>query len=356
MKLFTIPADFRKSTLEIYEEFNDKYPMAKIVETYGQMVEGKLTQSGRMCESLPQVGIKELEDYVAYSQKKGMGFNYTFNASCISNYEGTTKGIQEIKTLIKTLWNIGINTFTVALPEIMELIKYTLPQSKIVVSTICEVNSIQKIYLYKNLGVDRIVVDADINRDLKLLKRMAEIFGNGIEVIANNLCYQNCGYKMFHYNHDSHYINEKNGGAYYSSRCAIQKYSKKENVLKLNWIRPEDIHLYEMAGIRYFKLQGRPSVLNGNPWKAIQAYSEENYEGNLCDVLMLFSPSPYATIIDNKKLDGFLEGFCTNTSVQNFDCPKCSHCLSYAEKSVTESTYNKTLVEMFKNIDIFGDV
>ena len=44
MKLFTVPADFRKSTLEIYEEFNDMYPSAQIVETYGQRVEGKLTQ------------------------------------------------------------------------------------------------------------------------------------------------------------------------------------------------------------------------------------------------------------------------------------------------------------------------
>ncbi|QRV22275.1 hypothetical protein [Lacrimispora saccharolytica] len=79
MKLFTVPADFRKSTLEIYEEFNDMYPSAQIVETYGQRVEGKLTQSGRMCESLPQVGLKELEDYVTYSQKRGIGFNYTFN-------------------------------------------------------------------------------------------------------------------------------------------------------------------------------------------------------------------------------------------------------------------------------------
>lgn len=70
MKLFTVPADFRESTLEKYEEFNKNYPKAKVVETYGQMVEGKLVQSGRMCESLPQVGLKELEYYVTCSQKK----------------------------------------------------------------------------------------------------------------------------------------------------------------------------------------------------------------------------------------------------------------------------------------------
>ena len=355
MKLFTVPADFRESTLEKYEEFNKNYPKAKVVETYGQMVEGKLVQSGRMCESLPQVGLKELEYYVTCSQKKGIGFNYTFNASCMSNYEGTAEGLHEIKILVKTLWNMGIDTFTVALPEIMEIIKYTLPQSKIVVSTICEVNSIQKIYLYKNMGVVRIVVDADINRDLKLLEKMAEVFGSRIEIIVNNLCYQNCGYKMFHYNHDSHYINEKNGSIYYTSRCAMQKYSKKENVLKLNWIRPEDIHLFENIGISFYKLQGRPSVLHGMPWKAIQAYAEENYDGNLCDVLTLFSPSPYSTFIDNKKLEGFLEGYCTNTSVHNIDCLNCSHCSTYAEKSVTESAYNKTLVDMFKNINIFGE-
>lgn len=353
MKNFTMPADFKIQSINKYHEINEIYSTAKVIETYGQITEGNLVNSGRNCDSLPQIGLKELERYVDYSIKKNIKFNYTFNASCLSNLECSKNGLKQIGELIDRLWNIGIDTYTVTIPAIMEFIITRHPQANIIVSTICGVNSLSKVQCYKRMGVKRIVVDADISRNINLVKQMNEIFQGGIEIILNNLCYRNCPYKFFHYNHDSHYTAD-NGGMYFTTRCAMQKYEKKENILKLNWIRPEDIHFYELNKIEIYKLQGRPSVSYGKPWKTVQAYIQEEFAGNLCDLLMLFSPSPYLTYIDNKALNGFLENLCINVG-KSEDCKKCNYCKEYAKKSVVDSDFNKQLVKMFKELELFGE-
>lgn len=355
MKKFTLPADFKEETIRKYVELNMTMSNASIFETYGQITAGDLIYSGRMSDSLPTVDMKLLEKYVKTSKKYGIEFNYTFNASCMGNYENSKEGCSKIIQLVDQLWDIGITTFTVAIPEVIELIKHYKPQSNIVVSTICEVNSVQKVLFYKKLGVKRIVVDADINRNLPLITAMQKACGNILEIIINNLCLYNCAYKMFHYNHDSHCVGNEKGGSYYTTRCFIQKHKQKENLLRANWIRPEDLKRYEDKGIEYYKLQGRPNVRFGQPWKSVYAYANNFYEGNLCDVLMLFAPSPTGTYIDNRALDGFLDNFCVFRGESFSNCNDCSYCYQFAQKSVRESEFNNELLKMFADICRFEE-
>lgn len=352
MKKFTMPSDFKKETIDQYYLINDKYADARIIETYGQMTELNLKYSGRSSELLPTMDYSRLEEYVNYSLNRGIEFNYTLNASCMGNFECSINGQKEIKELVMRLYNMGIDTFTVTLPAIMEIILDTIPKANIVVSTICEVNSVSKVNFYKKMGAKRIVVDADITRNLTLLKIMKENF-EGIEIMLNNMCMKDCIYKKFHYNHDSHYIDEHMGSNYYLARCIAQKYSSKENVLKLNWVRPEDINLYQQIGIDIYKIQGRTCVVNGQPWKAVEAYINESYVGNLSDLLMVFSPSPLSTYIDNKKLGGFLQGFCLNRVRDDLDCERCDYCKKYAENSVEVSEFSQMILEVYKNMKLF---
>lgn len=42
--------------------------------------------------------------------------------------------------------------------------------------------------------------------DIQMLKNICNIFGDGVEIIVNNICINNCIYKRSHYCHDAHSI------------------------------------------------------------------------------------------------------------------------------------------------------
>ncbi|MDK2801571.1 MAG: hypothetical protein PWQ70_3190 [Clostridiales bacterium] len=82
---------------------------------------------------------------------------------------------------------------------------------------------------------------------------------------------------------------------------------------------------------------------------------DENYDGNLVDLLELFSPAhPLAvgTEIDNKKLDGYLERFFNHPELCNEDCNTCGYCSKYALESIGQIGCNflKTLNYLHKKL------
>lgn len=356
MKYFSIPADFKTETIDKLYELNNMYSNAKVIETYGQVTIGDVINSGRIISSLPDVGFKKLEEYVKYSKERDIKFNYTLNPSCFGNYEFSDKGAKELMSLLYSIYNIGVESLTVTSPALMELVKGSGIPFKIKSSAICEVNSPTKALYYKNLGVRRVVVDPDITRDFRKLKNICTVFGEGVEILINNVCYKNCAYKMFHYNHDAHCTPSSNQCVkdYYFYRCFMQKANHLENVIKLNWIRPEDLHFYSEIGIHYFKIQGRQNVVDGDIIKTLKAYIEEDFDGNLYDLLTLFAPyNNFQTYINNKKLDGFVETFYIKPDFCTDMCDKCHYCEGYAKKSMDVSDAEKVnqLALMFYSKD-----
>jgi collagenase-like PrtC family protease len=337
MKYFSIPADFKNETLDRYQELNSKYQDSKLIETYGQVTDFDLFNSGRARELLPDIDIKQLESYVKYSKDRKIEFNYTLNPSCMNNLELSKDGIRKIYNFLNDLHNIGVTNLTIAMPSLIELVSASKFEFKIKASAISQISSANKALFYKDLGVDRIVVDEDITRKFQKIKEICSAFGDGVEIIVNSGCYKDCPYKMFHYNHESH-TNDKREDSiptYYYHRCTMQKMMDVRNMIKLNWIRPEDLKYYKLMGINYFKIQGRHSVLAGQPVKILEHYFNEDYDGNLIDLLTMFTKyNSFQAYIDNKKLEGFVETFFDNHSFCLDNCKKCNYCLSYAEKSI----------------------
>ncbi len=73
------------------------------------------------------------------------------------------------------------------------------------------------------------------------------------------------------------------------------------NLLRMAWIRPEDLKYYTAIGIHYFKIQGRQAALKGDIVKTVQCYMEQSFEGNLMELLDAFSPTnSFQVFIDNK--------------------------------------------------------
>lgn len=362
MMLFSIPSDFNYITIDKLATINEQFKQkAKVIETYGQITEGTIISSGRITNELPKVTEKDLEKYINYSMKRNIKFNYTLNPACFGNYEFTKEGIEALKTFLTRLKNIGVSSLTVTSPSLFEMIKFLGIGFELKASAICEITSPSKALFYQKLGVSRIVIDPDINKDLNKIKNIYSVINNDIELIVNNVCYKNCAYKMFHYNHEAH-CNQNDDRQivtnYYFNRCSIQKAEKQENPIKLNWIRPEDLKHYRNIGIRYFKIQGRQNVATGNVIKTLYHYINENFDGNLYDLITLFSPyNSFQHYIDNKKLDGYLDKFLTSDC--NEVCGKCGHCEKYAKLSMQldkVNILNKKALEFYKYYDRYEQV
>ncbi len=352
MKYFCMPADFSNETINSYSEINRTNSTSKVVETYGQITSNPDFGSCRPNGNLPPIDLEKLKSYVEYSNEKGIEFNYVFNPTHMENIELTKTGFTKIKTFLKSLQAIGVNSITIALPTIMEICKEVCPNLKIKASTICQINSPTKAKHYADIGIERIVLDEDIYRNFDILKNIRKMYTGELEVIVNSFCLNDCPFKMFHYNAISY--SHKNSAQYpfFSTNCH-QLHMNAENFMKLNWIRPEDIHYYNDLGINYFKIQGRTNVTTGDPVKAVKYYMDEKYDGDLVRLLELFSYKRPLSVaqaeIDNRMLDGFFDKFYNDPKFCTKVCDNCGYCKSYAEKSMSKTDIY--LIDIAKEIN-----
>ena len=183
------------------------------------------------------------------------------------------------------------------------------------------------------------MVDESINKDFYTLKNIREVFGGKVEIIINQICDKNCMYRMFHYNMISGDIAGTTNKAsinYYEHRCVLQQLKSVDNLLKLCWVRPEDIKYYADIGINHFKLQGRHTfVQGGDPVLTVKCYFDESYDGNLMDLLsMIAKLTSFKVYVDNKKLDGFIKPFVEKAHFCENNCTACRYCETFAKRCI----------------------
>lgn len=337
MKYLSMPADFKTETIDAYHALNREYEgKGCVADTYGSIALDNRFGSGRNADKIPQVGFDQLRDYVRCAADRGIGFGYTLNASHMNNLEFTPEGIEELKAFAGRLREAGVRTLILAMPSLMELFRAVAPDMHIKASVICQITSANKAMYFKKMGAGAMTVDETINRDFDVLRRIRSAFGEHVQVVANSICHQDCQYRPFHYNQissDSVQVTSPASGQYFTARCFCRLHDDVTNYFKATWIRPEDVGYYTRIGINYFKLQGRQTVLLGDPARAARHYIEERYDGDLKDLLFLFAPTQVQQLsVDNRRLDGFMAPFFEIDGFCKRDCSSCSYCEEFARK------------------------
>jgi collagenase-like PrtC family protease len=341
MKRFSVPADFKKETIDRYVKLNQTYKDSRVLETYGNVTIGNLFGSGRSLSQLPSVDLPALKEFVKYSKSQGIAFDYSLNTSHMQNREFTKQGIGEIKSFLYDIYESGIRYLTVTLPSIMEIIISTGLDFSIKASAICSIDNPNIALAFKKMGADRIVVKELINRDFHVLRRIVKNFGDKIEIIVNTPCHMDCSFRMSHYNQQSSDSIEHTNATsfnYYEHKCMHRRYSELGNWLKTCWVRPEDLHYYTSIGINYFKLQGRQSIFKGGDIARVtETYFKGEYDGDLIDLVNCFAPlNSFKVEVDNKKLEGFLKPFYEKDYFCIRDCTDCDYCDVFARKCIKE--------------------
>jgi collagenase-like PrtC family protease len=323
------------------------------VQIYGVLPTSMIGSGGRGAENVHMIE-NQAEEYIEQAHSAGLKFDYILNAPSMGNMEWDENTHRELLEHLRWITSIGVDSVTVSIPYLIELIKRQFPQLNVRVSTIAHVSSVARAKLFESLGADSITLDINVNRDFTLLKAIRSAVNCELTVLLNNLCLYQCPYEYYHHDtlgHASQSYNPLNG--YYEDycvlRCTLDRLCDISQTIKCRWVRPEDIHLYEEIGIDMFKTSGR-SMPTERILNAATAYSSRHYQGNLYDILNVITPKigfsnsdlpsvrnsvigpPPRLYIDNQALEGFLDFFRKQNCLPG--CAHCDYCQRIANKVI----------------------
>ncbi len=323
------------------------------VQLYGVLPTSMIGSGGRGADNV-HMAENQVEEYIERAHSAGLKFDYILNAPSMVNMEWDENTHRELLEQIRWITSMGVDSVTVSIPYLIELIKRQFPQLDVRVSTIAHVSSVARAKLFESLGADSITLDINVNRDFTLLKAIRSAVNCGLTVLLNNLCLYQCPYEYYHHDtlgHASQSYNPLNG--YYEDycvlRCTLDRLWDISQAIKCRWVRPEDIHVYEEIGIDMFKTSGR-SMPTERILNAATAYSSRRYQGNLYDILNVITPkvgfgnsdlpgvqnnvigSLPRLYIDNQALEGFIDFFKKQDCLSG--CSHCDYCQRIANKVI----------------------
>ncbi len=358
---------------------NDLLPRmnaAGIEQVYAKLAHD-FVGGGRASYMLPHIAKNKAAKYISDARQRGISFNYLLNSNCLGNREWTIKGQRELTALLDWLVDVGVDSVTVSIPYLLELIKARYPKLKVGVSTQAGVDSIKRARYWEDLGADRITLaEISVNRNFPLLSKIRSCVKCELQLIANLDCLSSCPFWTYHAALNSHGSQDGHpSGGFLIDYCSIAcNYIRLKNpveFIRAGWIRPEDVHYYESIGIDSIKLVNR-TLTTDALLLIINAYANGRYEGNLLDLfprtsktknIMLQKPNilhkvryffhPFRVnlfallearkllgdmkvYIDNRSLDGFITRFL-DKSCDLESCDDCGYCHKIAEKSVNIS-------------------
>lgn len=375
---------------ELIEQCRD-YP---VTELFGKL-QTDAVGGGRAPYQLARVSRRQLAEHVKHARNAGIAFNYLLNASCMGNREITRRGQKEINALLDWISDIGVTAVTVASPFMLQQIKARQPHLKVRISVFGGVDRVRKAQMWEELGADCIVLDSIlVNRELETLAEIRKSVKCDLELMANNNCLAGCAMSPMHMNALAHTGQSwhENKGFFIDwcfLKCTEMKLRNPVHYIRSEWIRPEDLHLYEEIGYDLFKIAER-DIPTEMMMTRVKAYAGRRYDGNLLDLIQAYAfkgikenhryynhglgwllrfilrptlANPLRMLplkrlaelrgmtrplegqppvyIDNRALDGFMERFLT-ASCRDIDCEECRWCHDFANKAVKVDEGNRT--------------
>jgi collagenase-like PrtC family protease len=311
----------------------------RVVEVFGSR-KCDFLGSCRPAEILPDVSYDNFKKHIELCHRNNIKFNYVLNAISFHNEEFTPEFRNKVTNFVSKLVSFGVDIVTVANPLLIETIREKFPKLYICASTACKIDTLRRIQWYEELNVNRIILETDINRDFKLLRKIKESTKLELEILSNLSCIFQCPNNTYDYVCDGFRSQKKSTRPFYNYpkiKCTNIKLSNPVELIKSPWIRPEDVNFYSESGIHFLKIAGREA---STPWliNASAAYMDEKYEGNLFDLIgnqvisdigritfgNLKKLAPLEVTLDNQTLTEFLNYFLMGKC--NLDCEKCRYC------------------------------
>ncbi len=276
--------------------------------------------------------------------KAGLKFNLLFNGNCYgkdSQSRALFNKIGDTTDYIQRTY--GLNSVTTSSPLIAKFIHENFEGIDVRASVNMEIGTPEGMSYVKNV-FDSLYLKREYNRNQKALHRMREwcdANGKQMYLLANSGCLNFCSAHTFHDNlvsHEAEIAPMDNG---YEFRGVCWDYlstddGRREWLSRTNFIRPEDIELYEDL-VPAVKLATR---VNSSPERVIRAYVGGKYRGSVMDLLEPnHSGAFYPSIVDNGEIPEDFARFVLNCDKSCESCGKCRDIMEKATKTINIDTF-----------------
>lgn len=349
-RLITLPTSFADDFISNLSELNNQFTKSgnKVFELYGSFQHGSF-HSARPAKYLPLISRSEFQTHVLKALDQNIRFNYLLNAPSYANFEYTHTGRHEFEELLQFLCDCGVASVTVTAPYLIDIIRSRFPELEVVVSAIGYVGARRGITQFEEIGVNRIVLDVEVNRDFRFLRHVTPQTEVDLEIIVNPVCLYQCHFKFNHYCTAGFGGHAHKGGCghpynqYYLNWCYLEKLKTPGEFMRSPWVRPEDLHLYEGFGLHHFKIAGR-GLESDELLRRARFYLQGEFKGDLLALLgwphwLQFRKKADGTMLDplemsleNEELTGFLDFFHDKEPDCRLGCEGCGHCDKWAAR------------------------
>lgn len=386
---FSVATNFDNELPALLAQYN-------AVELFGKLARDTVG-GGRASYMLAPVSKRKVEEHVQSARQQGLAFDYLINAACLGNREFTAPFQRDLRRLLDWLSEIGVEWVTVSVPLLLEIVKANYPNMKVKVGVYAQVDSLTRARFWEDLGADCLTIEPNtVNRDFPRLRAIRESVKCELRLLANATCLKECPLSPYHMvglSHASQSCGERFMIDYCLLTCTALKLAQPVNYLMSPWIRPEDLHIYEAMGYSVFKILERDAPTE-TLVNRTRAYSQRRFDGNLIDLIQPYGykesrsntqprrrflwdfraflrpakANPIRLLrwkelakmrgmmyqsehndplyIDNRALDGFLEGLM-NRDCANRNCADCRYCHQIAQDIVRiDPAYQSRCLEL----------
>ena len=336
-----------------------------------------IISSGRPSQQIRCISEPDIRKTIKLVHEKKWSFDFNVNSSCLANRELTSAGFKAIMKYLEWLVDLGVDAVTVANTNLIAMVKKNFPMLRVNVSTFQKIAEVTQAQRFEDLGVDLIMLSEHVNRDFKVLRAIRKAVKCKLALIGNVGCVYDCPNAHTHANSLAH-TGARGEQSVLPDACMLYCFSKRlekpEELVKIRFIRPEDVSYYEELGIDVLKIIDRSSTTDVLA-ERVKAYSERSYDGNLLELLgqmmdskrsisrakeiviknMLKKPIPSSfragknsrdfiglfehslydlVSLDNKRLpNGFIKGY-EQRDCRATNCETCGNCKTLAAESV----------------------
>jgi collagenase-like PrtC family protease len=318
-----------------------------------------LTGGGRPPQVLPPVDTERFRAHLVTVHRYGRVFYATLNSNDLGLHEYEPGYVDRLIREVGRLLDLGVDGFVVGLPAVLEAIRSAWPDVPVTVSTFARIRTVTQAEYFRRLGVRTVVLE-EANRDFRLIRGLVRR-GMEVEILVNQTCLPSCPYRAHHLNTSS--LASQPGAPvpmfeYPILECGLEYVRDPARLVSGVFVRPEDLDVYEEAGVHRFKVSGRN---RSTDWliRSVSAYAERHYAGDLTDIVSLVQlKGPLAALerlaggpaeeetapmreafralrelsIDNS---AFPEGFLRHVAAvdcEHTSCDACGYCRGVAER------------------------
>ena len=318
----------------------------------------------------PPINKVRLKEHIAYIHRRKLKFNYLIDSHCLDNREYDREWVDQMLKFIQELVDCGVDGVTVFIPYLVEIIRKNFPRLKLGYGTLSFIRNVNTAkYFNKSFKVDWINLHPETNRDFKLLKAIHKSVNCELRLIANMGCLSRCPFMHDHCSYLSHKsaqgsISTELYQGYFHLLCNQIFLKNPEEIIKADFIRPEDLMIYEKLGFNNFIIQNNTNTTKDLLF-LITAYVERKYDGDLIALLSVMGKkigrismgnrdNKGYPMVENKQLNDFLL-FFQKQKVECYkqSCHDCGYCKKIAKKAVRfhdKSAKNKLIKKLKESI------